>query len=195
MHVLAPEGSVKRQPGHKKRDITRVALVSIGPFHELSADGHEKLNAQALRMGDISLPIYGYRDKWSGYLVHMSVLPDSRNAAPMAHVYLDLVEQYGGESLANLTSTSLHQNSPYTCRDPDAIDYRQGLRAGLATFYSGLTSVSFDRILLLIDLIYAFQTSLGASHQSRCVPHLHGVEEHSQHGHRVPLEYFPEANG
>jgi hypothetical protein len=97
MRDIAPEGFLKRQPGSKQQDIARVALVSIGPFHEVSADGHEKLNGQALRMGDISLPIYGYRDKWSGYLLKLLVLPDSRNAAPLAYVYLDLIEEYGGE--------------------------------------------------------------------------------------------------
>jgi hypothetical protein len=56
---------------------------------------------EALWMGDISLPIYGYYDKWSGYLLKLVVLPDSRKAAPMGHVYLDLIAEYGGMHLLN----------------------------------------------------------------------------------------------
>jgi hypothetical protein len=96
MHAIAPEGFTLREPGSKKKLLPRVALLSFGPFHEISADGHEKLNAQALRMGDISLPIYAYRDKWSGFILKLLLLPDSRLSGAIGHVYLDLVEEYGG---------------------------------------------------------------------------------------------------
>ncbi|KAF6744660.1 hypothetical protein DFP72DRAFT_825334 [Ephemerocybe angulata] len=96
MHTIAPEGFEERRPGAPRKEIPRVGLVSLGPFHEISADGHEKLNSQALQMGDISLPIYAYRDKWSGYILKIIVIPDARKAAPLAHVYLDLVREYSG---------------------------------------------------------------------------------------------------
>ncbi|KAJ2936135.1 hypothetical protein H1R20_g959, partial [Candolleomyces eurysporus] len=117
VRALAPEGFLKRQPGSKQQDIARVALVSIGLFHEVSADGHEKLNGQALRMGDISLPIYGYHDKWSGYLLKLLVLPDSRNAAPLAHVYLDLIEQYGGIPMQLTTDKGSEQAWQHSIQD------------------------------------------------------------------------------
>ncbi|KAF6743850.1 hypothetical protein DFP72DRAFT_1079477 [Ephemerocybe angulata] len=93
---IAPEGAEKRAPGYKHTQIYRVPLMAYGPFHEISADGHEKLNAQALRMGDINFPIYAYRDKWSGYLLKIAVLPNTRTAAAIGHLYLDLVSEYGG---------------------------------------------------------------------------------------------------
>ncbi|KAJ3498047.1 hypothetical protein NMY22_g19640 [Coprinellus aureogranulatus] len=96
MRAIAPEGFELRLPGKKKKLLVRVALFSFGPFHEISADGHEKLNSQALRMGDISLPIYAYRDKWSGYILKIQLLPDTRKSAAIGHLYLDLVEEYGG---------------------------------------------------------------------------------------------------
>jgi hypothetical protein len=60
MHTYYPDGFDLRFPGQKKRPTPRTALFSLGPFNEVSADGHEKLGQQALRMGDLSLPIYAY---------------------------------------------------------------------------------------------------------------------------------------
>ena len=68
MHYYFPEGFDKRFPGNKKRKVERQALSAIGPFHEVSGDGHEKLSALALRIGDVGFPIYGFKDKWSDYL-------------------------------------------------------------------------------------------------------------------------------
>ncbi|KAF9439472.1 hypothetical protein P691DRAFT_786519 [Macrolepiota fuliginosa MF-IS2] len=93
----APDGFDHHFPGHRKQ-IRHQALMSIGPFREISADGHEKLNRQALQMGDLSLPIYGYKDKWSGYLLKLCVLPDARKASTLGHVYLDLVSEFRGEN-------------------------------------------------------------------------------------------------
>ncbi|KAJ6480196.1 hypothetical protein C8R45DRAFT_933130 [Mycena sanguinolenta] len=59
-----PLGFDNRFPGKKKSPVLRTALNANGPFHEVSSDGHEKLGKQALDMGDIALPIYGYKDKW-----------------------------------------------------------------------------------------------------------------------------------
>ncbi|KAH6880209.1 hypothetical protein BKA70DRAFT_1126820 [Coprinopsis sp. MPI-PUGE-AT-0042] len=95
MHLIAPEGFDKRFPGRNKKVLERVPLVAIGPFHEISGDGHEKLNAQALQMGDLTLPVYAWRDKWSGFVLKIIVLPDTRKAAVIGHAYLDLIEEYG----------------------------------------------------------------------------------------------------
>lgn len=81
-------------PGSKQK-IVRVPLIALGPFFEVSADRHEKLNAQALWMGDLNLPIYAYCDKWSGYLLKITVMPNSQTAAAIGHLYLDLVKKYG----------------------------------------------------------------------------------------------------
>jgi hypothetical protein len=97
MHKHDPLGFEQRYPG-KKAPVTRHALTAIGPFHEISADGHEKLSAQALQMGGVGLPIYGYRDKWSGNIMDLHVVPDSRTAGALGHVYLDFLEQIGGNN-------------------------------------------------------------------------------------------------
>ncbi|TFK17219.1 hypothetical protein FA15DRAFT_711027 [Coprinopsis marcescibilis] len=96
MKEVAPEGFDLRRPGANRTLIPRLPLLSLGPYQEVSADGHEKLNSQALQMGDISIPIYAYRDKWSGYIIKLVAIPDSRSAAPLAHLYLDLVAECGG---------------------------------------------------------------------------------------------------
>ena len=66
----APEGLAQRFPGaHRMR---RSALVAIGPNHQHHADGHDKLNAQALNMGGVGLGIYGIKDQWSSLILHGS---------------------------------------------------------------------------------------------------------------------------
>ncbi|TFK17581.1 hypothetical protein FA15DRAFT_661343, partial [Coprinopsis marcescibilis] len=95
MKEVVPDGFAKRAPGYKG-GIVRGQLMSAGPLREVNCDGHEKLGNMALRMGDIGLPIYGYRDKWSGYILKLIVIPDARKAAPMAHIYLDLIAELGG---------------------------------------------------------------------------------------------------
>jgi hypothetical protein len=58
MREWQPLGAEHRYPGHKKKKIYRHPLSALGPFHEVSSDGHEKLGKQALKMGDVGLPIY-----------------------------------------------------------------------------------------------------------------------------------------
>ncbi|KAF7371791.1 hypothetical protein MVEN_00035800 [Mycena venus] len=90
-----PLGFDNRFPGKKKSTIPRTALNSNGPFHEVSSDGHEKLGKQALDMGDIGLPIYGYKDKWSDTIPFMKFVPNSRTAAAIGHLFLDFIESTG----------------------------------------------------------------------------------------------------
>lgn len=127
MHQHFDSGFTLRFPGHKKDVIPRVGLSAIGPFHEVSADGHEKLSQSALQMGEIGLPIYAYKDKWSDYLLMLRLLPNSRTAAAIGHLFLDLVEEIGCES----TVLSLaHSNQLY--RHPSSNDDRQRVRNRLA---------------------------------------------------------------
>jgi len=95
MHEYDDEGFSRRQPGSRQK-IPRRPLYAMGPYHQLCADGHEKLSAQALQMGGVGLPIYGWRDTWSGYMQRLQVLPNCRDGVTMGHVYLDLIEQLGG---------------------------------------------------------------------------------------------------
>jgi hypothetical protein len=92
-----PLGFDTRFPGKKKFGIPRTPLNSNGPFHEISSDGHEKLGKQALDMGDIGLPIYGYKDKWSDSIPFIQFVPDSRTAAAIGHLFLDFIETAGGK--------------------------------------------------------------------------------------------------
>ncbi|KAG6905917.1 hypothetical protein DXG01_016947 [Tephrocybe rancida] len=94
-HVLsvhAPKGLAARFPGSK--GIVRSQLRAIGPWHQDHQDGHDKLNAQALKMGDVALPIYGVKDQWSSFLKYLVTVPDNRLATTIGHVNLDCIEQY-----------------------------------------------------------------------------------------------------
>ena len=96
MHKHFPDGFDKRFPGRNKSKIPRSPLHSSGPFHEISADGHEKLSELALCMGGIGIPIYGFKDKWSDMVLKLVCVPDCRTLGPVAHLYLDLVEEQSG---------------------------------------------------------------------------------------------------
>ncbi|KAG2345670.1 hypothetical protein BDR05DRAFT_946703 [Suillus weaverae] len=72
-----------------------VSLDCLGPWHQQHADGHEKLSAQALRMGDITLPIYAFKDQFSTFVPYMCCLPNVRLSNVIGHVFLDLIEEHG----------------------------------------------------------------------------------------------------
>ncbi len=47
-------------------------------------------------MGPVGIPVYGIRDKWSGTILHLVVVPNARKAVIIGHLYLDFIEKYGG---------------------------------------------------------------------------------------------------
>ncbi|KAF7302852.1 hypothetical protein MKEN_01247400 [Mycena kentingensis (nom. inval.)] len=91
-----PMGAQIRYPGRKKSQVFRTPLAAFGPYHEISADGHEKLGAQALQMGGVGLPIYALKDKWTAELLKMDVVPNDRTNAAIGHLFLDFVAEKGG---------------------------------------------------------------------------------------------------
>ncbi|KAJ6563509.1 hypothetical protein B0H10DRAFT_2361570 [Mycena sp. CBHHK59/15] len=104
-----PLGFDNRFPGKRKGAIPRTALNSNGPFHEVSSDGHEKLGKQALDMGDIGLPIYGYKDKWTDTALDLRFVPNSRTTAAIGHLYLDFIETTGGVETVWINETVSQQ--------------------------------------------------------------------------------------
>jgi hypothetical protein len=48
-------------------------------------------------MGDIGLPIYGYKDKWSDEIPFIRFVPNSRTVGAIGHLYLDFIETTLGE--------------------------------------------------------------------------------------------------
>jgi hypothetical protein len=87
MMLQEPEGFVARQPTSKK--LSRKPLVVLGPHHEWSGDGHDKLT-------QIGFPIWGIRDVWSGKWLGIWVLPNNRLKDGIAYLYLSLCYQLGG---------------------------------------------------------------------------------------------------
>lgn len=76
-----------REPGAKK--VHRTPLVSLGPHHEWSGDGHDKLAA-------IGFPIWALRDVWSSCWLGIWVVPNNRLKNVIAYLYLSLVYELGG---------------------------------------------------------------------------------------------------
>ena len=68
--------------------------MAIGPNHQHHADGHDKLNAQALNMGGVGLGIYGIKDQWLSFILHLSTVPNNHLATTIGHVHLDYVEEH-----------------------------------------------------------------------------------------------------
>lgn len=94
----APAAAKARYPGNKEK-IVRKNLTAQGVFQEIHCDGHEKLSTAALKMGPVGISIYGYRDKGSTVVPHLVTVPDARHAVVIGHVYLDFVEEFGGQSI------------------------------------------------------------------------------------------------
>ncbi|KAF9257300.1 hypothetical protein L218DRAFT_879756, partial [Marasmius fiardii PR-910] len=63
---------------------------SDGIYQEIHADGHEKLNSKALRMGEVSIDQYGMRCHTSGYILLQQAVPNAPCESTVAHLYLDL---------------------------------------------------------------------------------------------------------
>ncbi|KAJ7798209.1 hypothetical protein B0H13DRAFT_1643103, partial [Mycena leptocephala] len=90
-----PDGFDSRFPGRKGRRVARVPLRAHGPYFDVSADGHEKLASSALRMGSVEFSIYGYKDKYTDFVLLLKVYPDVRTSGAGGHIFLDFVEETG----------------------------------------------------------------------------------------------------
>ena len=92
------QGSERRMPGNVDK-IKCSNLMSLGIFHELNCDGHEKLASSALQMGEVGFPIYLMRDKASGAIPLLRTIPNARFGVAVGHIYLDLATEHGGMDL------------------------------------------------------------------------------------------------
>ncbi|GLB37945.1 hypothetical protein LshimejAT787_0409960 [Lyophyllum shimeji] len=87
MHLHDLAGFAIREPAAKK--IHRGVLIALGPHHEWSGDGHDKLAA-------IGFPIWGVRDKYSGNWLGLWVVPNNRLKEAIALLFLKLIKEQGG---------------------------------------------------------------------------------------------------
>ncbi|KAJ3978906.1 hypothetical protein F5890DRAFT_1576117 [Lentinula detonsa] len=90
-----PHGAQIRFPGKKVSRPRGLLSPGNGVFQEVHCDGHEKMNAKALRMGSVSIDIYGMRCHASGKILFEVAVPNARCSSTVGHIYLDLVEKYG----------------------------------------------------------------------------------------------------
>ncbi|KAJ7429620.1 hypothetical protein B0H11DRAFT_2181174 [Mycena galericulata] len=98
--VLAPRDSIQRImlqyfPDGFGRRVAHVPLRAHGPYFEVSADGHEKIASPALRMGGVGFSIYGYKDKYTDFVLLLKVYPDVCTSGAGGHTFLDFVEETG----------------------------------------------------------------------------------------------------
>ncbi|EDR01177.1 uncharacterized protein LACBIDRAFT_333521 [Laccaria bicolor S238N-H82] len=69
-------------------------IISLGPHHEWSCDGHDKLSV-------IGFPIWAVRDVWSGRWLGVWVVPNNWYMQTVAYLYLSLVAKLGGQIQAH----------------------------------------------------------------------------------------------
>ncbi|KAF8495823.1 hypothetical protein JB92DRAFT_3099800 [Gautieria morchelliformis] len=94
MRLHDPVGFELREPTAKK--VFRQALVVLGPHHEWSGDGHDKLTK-------IGFPVWALHDVWSGKWLGIWVVPNIRLKLAIAYLYLSLVETLGGLPIQTTT--------------------------------------------------------------------------------------------
>jgi hypothetical protein len=87
MHLHDPAGFAICEPSAKK--IWQGVLTSLGPHHEWSSDGHDKL-------AEIGFPIWGVHDKWSSKWLGLWVLPNNHLKKAIVLLYLQLIKEQGG---------------------------------------------------------------------------------------------------
>ncbi|OSD05401.1 hypothetical protein PYCCODRAFT_1443303 [Trametes coccinea BRFM310] len=104
MHKIDPDGFQLRHPTSKKK--FRLPLVSLGPDHEWSCDGHDKLST-------IGFPVWGIRDVWSGKWLGLWVVPNNRLKIVTAYLYLRLVHDVGGMPIQTTTDRGSETGSVY----------------------------------------------------------------------------------
>ncbi|KAG2030973.1 hypothetical protein BDR03DRAFT_936513 [Suillus americanus] len=104
MMLQEPEGFVTRQPTSKK--LSQKPLVVLGPHHEWSGDGHDKLT-------QIGFPIWGIRDVWSGKWLGIWVLPNNRLKKVITYLYLSLCHQLGGMPIQMTTDCGSETTEVY----------------------------------------------------------------------------------
>lgn len=95
MRAQDPDGFEHRAPTAKK--IHREPLSVLGPNHEWSGDGHDKL-------AKIGFPIWAVRDVWSGKWLGLWVVPNNRLKCAIGYLYLSLVHDMGGASPSRIFS-------------------------------------------------------------------------------------------
>jgi hypothetical protein len=99
MRAMDPDGFTMREPDAHR--VHRGVLVSLGPHHEWSCDGHDKLS-------QIGFPIWGVRDKWSGKWLALWVVPNNRYMKVIAYLYLSLIVLLGGKTLGAFLLASIY---------------------------------------------------------------------------------------
>ncbi|KAF8813244.1 hypothetical protein BYT27DRAFT_6380054 [Phlegmacium glaucopus] len=87
MHLHDPAGFAICEPATMK--IQRGVLVSLGPYHEWSGHGHDKL-------AKVGFPIWGVCDKWLSKWLGLWVLPNNHLKKAIALLYLKLIKEQGG---------------------------------------------------------------------------------------------------
>jgi len=68
-------------------------------------------------MGGVGLNLYGIKDQWSSFVLHLVVVPNNRLATTIGHVHLDCVEKH-------------------KCKYFVSIPFWGGLTSGVAEFFT-----------------------------------------------------------
>ncbi|KJA25629.1 hypothetical protein HYPSUDRAFT_85343 [Hypholoma sublateritium FD-334 SS-4] len=155
MRVQDPAGFAEREPSAKK--VHRGVLISLGPHHEWSADGHDKLSA-------IGFPIWGVRDKWSGKWLGLWVVPNNRLKLSVAYLYLKLVSELGGMPIQSTTDcgseTTLIYGLACALREHFAPEMDEAGIGAAHVFLKSIYNITIERGWLRIRLTWGDNVKL-----------------------------------
>ncbi|KAJ7731684.1 hypothetical protein DFH07DRAFT_968678 [Mycena maculata] len=76
-------------------EVEKDTTMSCGPDFIKDQLRLKMLASSALRMGSVGFSIYGYKDKYTDFVLLLKVYPDVRTSGAGGHIFLDFVEETG----------------------------------------------------------------------------------------------------
>jgi hypothetical protein len=91
MKEIDPVGFIRRTPGAGVR-VRRVPMWGVGPWNQIGVDGHDKLRA-------FGICIYGWRDNFSGFLMHLYMGRTNRNPHVINRETMKMFLKFGNDEV------------------------------------------------------------------------------------------------
>jgi hypothetical protein len=82
-------------------------------------------------MGGVGITIYGIKDQWSSFIVHLVAVPNNRLADTIGHVYLDAIEKKKREFYMAASMPLKQVLIWWSLLSPSSHSHHDGRRQGL----------------------------------------------------------------
>jgi len=147
MREVDPVGFIRRSPGGGVR-VQRVPMWGVGPWNQLSVDGHDKLRA-------FGIYIYGRRDNFSGYVMHLYMGRLNRNPHIINRETIRMFMNYGTEEEGCIPVTIIYLL---------LLSMHPGIVICLLSVYSGRTELcEYNNFIYKIDSLVSVKLAVHSS--------------------------------